>query len=976
MSDQKTEKRFVHLHNHSYYSLLDGLSSPTKLVEAAVENGFKALAITDHGSCGGIYVFQKACKDKGIKPILGDEIYITKDMKVKDKFAVAYHLIILAKNSQGIKNLMNLASLGEIEGKYRNPRIDFELLKKYHEGLICTTACSGGELAVLMHNDQIVAAEELVRQYKEVFGDDYYIEVMRHKYHDVAKDQEKKEYDLSIKLYQLGKKMGVKVIATNDAHFAKRSDSKYHNILLSIQTHDTIKNPNRFAFHSDEFYIKSYEEMYEIFKDMPEVLENTMEIADKIEQDLLKKNDDLLPVFIVPQGFSDEVSYLKELVKDGMKSRGFINNKEYRDRIKFEMNSIITCGYVRYFLILWDIINFAKQENIRVGIGRGSAVGSLCLYVLGITKIDPLKYGLLFERFINPDRISPPDVDVDFDYYRRDEIFRYIERKYGRNYCCKIGTYNSLKARAVIRYVSKALDLGNDWEAMQESLKKNPNAKIEEFKNSLAIADYIAKLVPKLPDVTVESSLKESEEFREAMKRHPELLECALHAEKTLNSAGVHPAGIVICKNQIVDYIPMRESKGQICSQFVGSEVEDLGLLKFDFLALKTLTVIESTLKMIKDRHGKIIDIDNLEPNDRKVFGLFNGSIPNMDNRGIFQFESTGISKLVKNIKIDKLDDLIVANALYRPGPLKAGVPDLYCDYKHGRKKIVYLHPKMGEILKDSYGTMIFQEDFMKVSQVLALFTKGQSDTLRKIVGKKKPELIKKEHLDEKFIEGCRKNGITEDIAKEVFKQIEFFGGYGFNKSHSSAYSYLAYQTAWLKVYYPIEFMCNLLSSEIDNSDKNEKLNTYFKEAERMKIVVMNANINHSKLKFVIEKGISANTKEPCEFIRSPFTIVDGIGQVAAEIIIDGQPYTDLKDFLARINGSKVTTKVFQSLLNHGAMDESWHTRRAEILAMYDSVKNEISKERTDKKKQEEYIKDKGDESLGWMFGGNSDVKL
>lgn len=790
---------FTHLHNHTFYSLLDGLSSPAKLVEAAVENGFKALAITDHGTCGGIWAFQKVCQDKGIKPILGSEFYITNDRKFKEKTAKSFHLILLAKNSTGIKNLMNLASLAEIEGKYRTGRIDFDLLTKHHEGLICTSACSIGELAYLIWSGAAKEAEELALKYKQLFGEDYYLEVMRHKYYNKTdnnqNNQEKKEYELSLKIYELGKKLGIKVIATNDSHYAKRTDAKYHDILLSIQTLDTIKNPDRFSFNSDDFYLKSEAEMVELFKDMPDTITNTMEIANKVEDNLLKKSEDLLPPYSVPEGYKDEKSFLKDLVKDGMivkkmmvkdekgemVSKSLIDIPAYRERIRFEMELIIRCGFVRYFLILWDIINYARQKEVRVGIGRGSGGGSLCLYVLGITKIDPIKYNLLFERFINPERISPPDVDVDFDY-RRDEIYEYVYQKYGRSHCSKIGTYGALKARAVIRSTSKALDLGKDWDNYIEALKKNPNAKPDDFKKSLEIADFLSKLVPKGAEMNLEKAMRGSEEFRNAIKKHGELLDCAMHCEKVFANAGVHAAGIVICKDPIADRVPMRESKGQLCTQFTGPEVEELGLLKFDFLAIKNLTVIDDTVKLIKERHGKDIDIDNLEQDDPKVFALFHGGYQNMDTRGIFQFESPGISQMLKNIRVDSFEDLIVSNALFRPGPLQSGIPDMYADFKHGRKPIVYLHPKMGEVLKSTYGLMIYQEDFMKVSQVLAGFTKGQSDTLRKVVGKKRPELIKKEHLDEKFIDGCKKNGIDENIAREIFKQIEFFGGYGFNR--------------------------------------------------------------------------------------------------------------------------------------------------------------------------------------------------
>jgi len=977
-------KQFCHLHVHTFYSLLDGLSSPKKLVEFAVENGFKALAITDHGNCGGLLAFQKACKESGIKPILGCEMYITNDMMFKEKTSINNHLILIAKNQIGLKNLMKLASIAEIEGKYRNPRIDFNVLEKYHEGLICTSACPSGELSKLIFNDNYKEAEELALKYKTLFKEDYYIEIMKHKYFDSEKEQEKKEQDLSVKLYNFAKKLNIKVIATNDVHYAKKTDAKYHDILLAIQTIDTIKNPNRFCFNSTDFYLKTYEEMVELYKDMPDAISNTVEIVEKVESDLLKKSNDLLPVFEVPKEFKDEKDYLKALVKDGMKAKGLINKPEYRERIRFEMDLIIRCDFVRYFLILWDILNFAKREGIAVGIGRGSCTGSLCLYVLGITGVDPLKYNLLFERFINPERVSPPDVDIDFEYFRRDEIVDYVYRKYGKDHCAKIGTFNALKSRAAIRGVTKALDLGRDWETYQEQLK---HAKIDsvtgkkekidlESVNSLKIADFLAKLVPFGPDMTIESALRQSEDFRNSVSKYPDLLDCLLHIEKTIAYSGVHASGIVVCKNPITDHIPLRESKDQICTQFVGPEVEELGLLKFDFLGLKTMTVINETVKLVKERHGIELNLNNLEPNDPKVLSIFNGSYNNMDNRGIFQFESSGMSAMLKNIKVNSFEDLIVANALYRPGPLEANIPDLYADYKNGRKKIAYLHPKMGEILKDTYGLMCYQESTMKVSQELAGFTKGQSDTLRKIIGKKKPELIKKEKLDEKFIEGCVKNGVDEKIAREIFQQIEYFGGYGFNKSHSCSYSLIAYFCAWLKIYYPLEFMCSLLSSEIDNADKNVKLMSYINEAKRMGLIIMKSNINRSKAKYIIEKGISPSTGKSIENIRSPLTVIDGVGGVASETIINNQPYKNLIDFLCKVNGSKVNIRVFKSLLNNGCFDESWKLKPDEALAQYEESRSSTGKKKQKSiSKQMEYVNSSGNSLL--CFGGDDfEIKL
>ena len=978
VADGTTGEKFVHLHCHSEYSLLDGLSSTDAMAKAALEHGFKSLAITDHGTVGGLLSFQKSCKEKGIKAILGDEVYITADHNIKEKDTKTNHLILLAKNRKGLQNIMRLASIGEIEGKYRKPRIDFPLLQKYHEGIICLTACPAGELPNKVLSGDVAAAEKFVKDYKEIFGDDFYIEVMMHKYYPSGIEQENKERDIAKKLHRLAKKMEVKAVCTNDSHYAKKSDAKYHDILLSMQTGDHIKNPERFTFEGNDFYIKSYEEMLEIYKTAPEMLSNTVEIAEKVENKLMEFEPELLPHFPVPDGVKDDVAYLKSLVTDGMKSKGLMDKPEYRDRIKFEMGSIIKCGFVRYFLILWDIINFAKQTGIRVGVGRGSAVGCLCLYVLGVTKLDPMKYGLLFERFINPERVSPPDVDIDFDYYRRDEIYTYVYQKYGQDHCSKIGTYNSFKAKAVIRYAAKALDIGKDWDLYQAKKNKYPDQKHEMTKHSLDLADFISKSIPLGPNVTLESALKESNEFRQAIEKYPDLQDAALHIENTISSAGVHPAGIIICKDPITDHIAVRDSHDQICSQFDGPEVEELGLLKFDFLALKTLTVIEDTLKLIKERHPNKVkadfDIDKIEPTDPKVLSLFHGGQRNMDNRGIFQFEAFGISKLLKNIHVDSFEDLIVANALYRPGPLGAGVHDTYCDYKHGRQKVKLLHPKMGEILKDTYGIMVFQEDFMKVSQVLAGFTKGQSDILRKVVGKKKPELIKKEKLDEKFIAGCKANGIGEDVAKKIFEQIEFFGGYGFNKSHSAAYAFLAYQTAWLKINYGIEFMCNLLSSEIQNNDKDKKLNQYKDEARRMGIIIKPADLNKSKSKFKISKGRNSDGQE-CEFIRCPLTTVENVGEKAVQSIIENQPFTDIKDFLYRIDRRRVTSRVFSFLVQAGCMDECWHVARELLISQYEKIREEVDKGKAQKKKRDEYTKKMGGGSVFDRLG-SSPIKL
>jgi DNA polymerase-3 subunit alpha len=754
------------------------------MVSCASDMGYKSLALTDHGTCAGLFQFQKTCKEKGIKPILGMEAYICSNHTVKDKDDKYYHLILLAKNAVGYNNLIYLSSFANVEGFYHKPRIDLNVLESHKDGLIVSTACCGGEIPMLIWSGKEVEAEALANKYKEIFKDDFYLEIMLHTYFN-DKTQEAREKKLANALYKMGKRLNIKVIATQDSHYTRKDDWEAQNVLLAIQTHHTIKDPDRpMNFGSDDFYIKPFEQMKDLFSKAPDVLANTVEISEKIEGSVITTGQDLLPIFDLPIEFNSDENYLRALVQRGMEAKGLNVKQEYKDRIDMELEVITKCKYTRYFLILWDIVNFTRSANIRLGVGRGSAVSSLCLYVLDVTRIDPIKYDLIFERFLNPERISPPDVDLDFDYDRRDEVYEYIIRKYGADRCCQIGTYNKYKARAVIKNVAKALDIGKDWDIYLERKAKNPTGKIEETKNSLDLADTIAKQIPFKADMTIEVALKRSDDFRKSMHKYPKLLECARRVEGTVASAGVHPAGILLCKDPVIERIPLRNAKGVICSQYDGGEVEKLGLLKFDLLALKTLTVIDKTLKLIKERQPdslpKGFDIDKLEPNDPKVFNMLNGLDETKNTLGVFQFEAQQISQLLAHIHVTDFEDMIVANALYRPGPLGAGMHDMYCDYKHGRKQIQYLHPKMGEALKDTYGIMIYQENIMRVAQKLAGFTGGQADSLRKAIGKKDKVLM--EEAKKSFIEGCVKHSIDKEIAEKIFAQIEYFGGYGFNK--------------------------------------------------------------------------------------------------------------------------------------------------------------------------------------------------
>jgi DNA polymerase-3 subunit alpha len=767
---------FTHLHNHSDFSLLDGLQSIKEMTSKAHDHEMTALALTDHGSCAGLLEFQKSCVSKSIKPILGMEAYVCPDRKIQDKSsAKSNHLILLAKNRVGYQNLIKLSSLSYLEGFYYKPRIDFDLLTEYHEGLIVSTGCCIGEIPSLFYQEEDDRALEVTNQYRELFGDDFYIEIMMHKYFDKP-EQEAREKLIAKKLYALSKKTGIKAICTQDAHYSCDDDFNAHDVLLSIQTLDNIKNPKRFTYGSGEFYLKAQEDMARLYNKAPELLINTMEITEKVEgSNLIETGRDLSPDFKLPEGFQNGEEYLKALVSDGMKVKGLYDKKKYRDRVKYEMSVIITCNYTMYFLILWDIINFARSNKIRIGCGRGSAVSSLCLYVLGITKVDPIKQDLIFERFLNPERISPPDVDIDFDYDRRIEIYNYITRTYGADYCSQIGVYQTFKARAALGRAAKAMDIGKDWEY------KLRNPKAEVRKNSMYEADRLSKLIP-LQITDLKEAIQEDSDLRTALAPHPELVKNALTIEGKISSASIHPAGVLVSRLPVIDVIPLRVSKGVICSQYTGPEVEEIGLIKYDILALKTLTVVDRTLEMVKDRRGIEFDIDELVPDDTGVFAMLNGEVKNMDTKGIFQFESYRISQLLADIKVDTFEDMVVTNALFRPGPLGSGVHEDYVAYKHGYQDIKYLHPKMGEVLHDTYGIMIYQESIMKVAQHLAGFTFGQADILRKVVGKKKPELIKKEKIDVMFREGCVKNGISAKVADAIFAQIYEFSGYGFNK--------------------------------------------------------------------------------------------------------------------------------------------------------------------------------------------------
>ena len=775
----------VPLHCHSYYSILDGFCSTELMAQTAKKHGFPAIALTDHGTCAGLYSFYKDCHKVGVKPILGMEAYFVDDINIKEKGDVRLHLTLLAKNKIGYKNLIAMSSIANLKGFYSKPRIDLNVLKAHKEGIICGSACVHGIASYYILNNDVEKARSNLVLFKDLFGDDFYVEIMLHQYND-----EKKTKDFKFvmkKLYELAQELGIMSVATCDSHYANKEDSKSHDVLLCISTKDTIKNKERFSFGSEDFYIKSFGEMMQKCPKNPAIVTNSVLIANKIEDGIIEVGKDLLPDFPLPPGETSESKYLKSLIIDGMKEKGFYDKPEYMDRFDEEMSVILGCHFEKYFLILWDVIAFARREGIRVGPGRGSGVASLCLYCLGVTQLDPIKHDLLFSRFLNKDRISPPDVDLDFDYMKQDQIFNYVRRKYGNDCTTRIGTYTSLKVKDAIRRVGKVLDVGGDFEDVDGKF----SGSWKSGEKTLSIIGDICKVVPEkiiqadTPqeefDKTLDSKNKEADALKEFRDQYPEVFSYARKVTGTLSAAGVHPAGIIACRDPIIDHVPLRLSGDAICTQYDMMEVEELGLLKFDFLALKTLTLIDHCLALIKANYTKVYDLNKLEPEDKDVFEM----LTNGDTDGVFQFEGGGMTNLIQNLRIDSFNDMVVANALYRPGTLGAGIHTDYCDYKHGKKKIEYAHPAMKEVLSETYGMMIYQEGVMKVSKVIAGFNDVEADTFRKGIGKKDIDKINK--LKHKFVSGCISNGSDKATAEKVFELCKNFSGYGFNKCLSGS---------------------------------------------------------------------------------------------------------------------------------------------------------------------------------------------
>jgi DNA polymerase-3 subunit alpha len=907
---------FVHLHVHTQYSILDGAANIKKLFKAAQDDNQRALAITDHGNMFGVKEFlETAAKFPSVKPIVGCEVYVAKNSRLEKRGREdqgSYHLVLLAKNYEGYKNLVKLTSNAFIEGFYSKPRIDRELLERYSSGLICSSACLGGEVPQAILAGNIELAEETARWYKNLFGDDYYLELQRHETDLPGADSNTylTQCKANEAILEIARKLDIKCIATNDVHFVSADDREAHDRLICLTTNADIDDPQRLRYTKQE-YLKSQAEMEQIFSDVPEVLLNTQEIADKVEgYDINSKP--IMPNFEIPETFKNSDDYLRELSYQGALTRYKEITPEITERIDFELATIQKMGYPDYFLIVQDFIAAARSMGVSVGPGRGSAAGSVVAYCLRITDIDPLKYDLLFERFLNPDRISMPDIDIDFDDDGRHKVLNYVEKKYGKDHVSHVITFGTMAAKSAIRDIARIQRL-----PLQES-------------------DRLAKMIPnRFPtdddgntvDVTIENCLKFVPEFADAYNNGDPLLketvDYAKKLEGNVRNVGVHACAIIIGKDDLREFIPIttandKETGEKIwVSQYDGSQIEKVGMLKMDFLGLKTLSVIKDTVVNIKKSRGIDIDIDTIPINDSLTYELFSRG----DTVGTFQFESDGMRKWLRELKPTRFEDLIAMNALYRPGPMEY-IPD-FVNRKHGVKQIEYDLKEMEEILSDTYGVTVYQEQVMLLSQKLAGFSRGDADSLRKAMGKKIKAVM--DELKQQFIKGGEDNGHKAVTLEKIWKDWEAFAQYAFNKSHSTCYAWIGYQTAYLKANYPAEFMAATLSRNLNDIEELTKL---MDECKRMKIPVMGPDVNESRDNFTVTKKGN---------IRFGMAGIKGVGGAAVEHIIKareekGSPFESVFDFVERVNLNTVNRKTIESLIYAGAFDSFGQVARQQYL--------------------------------------------
>lgn len=900
--------QFVHLHIHSEFSLLDGANRIKDLPVRAKELGMDAMAITDHGVMYGAIDFYKACKKEGVKPIIGCEVYVAprsrfdKEPGVDNKYN---HLILLAKNNQGYKNLSKLVSLGFIDGYYYKPRIDLEILEKYSEGLVCLSACLAGSVNQALLNGQNEKAEEIALWHKRVFGEDYYIELQNNGI--------KEQVLANQKLVQLARKLDIPLVATNDAHYLKKEDAYNHEVLLCIQTGKRMSDEDRMKFDTEELYVKSPEEMIDYFKAFPDAIENTVKIAEKCNVEF-EFGHTILPNYEVPEGYETHYDFLEDLCKKGMVKRyGSSIPEEYQKRAEYELGVIKKMGYVDYYLIVWDYIHYAKTHNIPVGPGRGSGAGSILAYSIEITDIDPMKYNLLFERFLNPERVSMPDFDVDFSDEQRQEVIDYVCRKYGHDHVSQIITFGTLAAKNAIRNVGRALDI------------------------SLAETDKIAKMIPNELHITIKKALEQNIELKnlyENDERIHKFLDVSMALEGMPKNTSTHACGVVITKDPVDSYVPLYVRDGQNATQYIMTTLEELGLLKMDFLGLRTLTVIKDTKEMVKKDHGIDVEFDK-DMNDPKVYKLWQDG----KTCGVFQFESQGMKNFMQDLKPDCLEDLIAGVSLYRPGPMDQ-IPRYVRGKQTGQNE--YTHPSLEPILNVTYGCMVYQEQVMQIVRDLAGYSLGRADLVRRAMGKKKLDVMAKERevfihgqVDEEgnvVVPGCVRNGIDEVSANKIFDEMAEFAKYAFNKSHAACYAVVSYQTAFLKAYYPPEFMAAMLNSYLGNLDK---VPVYIEECKSLNIEILKPSINESELKFT---AINGN-------IRFGLGSIKNVGIQPVENIIkernENGKFQSFTNFCERIADASVNKKCIESLIKSGAFDE-FEQNRSTLLASFEGIVDTI----------------------------------
>ncbi len=912
-----SKPQFVHCHVHSEYSLLDGASRIGELVKRAAKYEMPALALTDHGVMyGGIEFYRKA-KEAGIKPLLGCEAYVAPGSRLEKsplKEAKPYsHLVLLAKNRTGYGNLIKLVTKGHTEGFYHKPRIDRELLEQHSEGLVVLSACLGGEIPQHILKGRHVEAEQTARWYQRVFGDDFYLELQNH---GLAEQRR-----VNQALLELSDRTGIKVVATNDSHFTNPEDMRAHEALLCIQTGKSLLDSNRHMSYGPDFYLKSPQEMAEVFHDLPQALWNTLEIAQKCNL-ILDFGRIMLPNYDVPRGHTIE-SYLNKLAWDGLRERFETLTPHLEERLKFELQIIEQMGFAAYFLIVWDFINYAKTRGIQVGPGRGSAAGSLVAYCLKITNIDPVKYNLLFERFLNPERVSMPDVDIDFCIDRRGEVIEYVSRKYGRERVAQIITYGTLGAKAAIKDVGRVLELNfND-------------------------TNRLTKMVPEELNISLADATKEGTELYDEAQRDmkvAEILELGKKLEGIVRNTSLHAAGVIISRDPLTDTVPLQRVGGAngkrddsdegLTTQYEYKYCEMMGLLKMDFLGLRNLTMIAKAVEYIKARQGIDYDLDSQDFTDAKVYELLRSAA----TVGIFQVESEGMTKLIKRLQPTNFEDISAVLALYRPGPLQSGYVDEYVDRKSGKKPIEYAHPDLIPILQDTYGTMVFQEQIMQIAQVLAGYSLGQADLLRRAMGKKK-----KEEMDlqrEIFLDGTRKHGVTDEIANDLFDKMTKFSEYCFNRAHTAAYAVITYHTAYLKAHFPAEYMAALMSSLLGSQDK---ILLCINDCRRMGIKVLPPDVNYSGADFTVTD----------EGIRFGMGAVKNVGLAAIEAICFARTklpegrFKDLYDFCSEVDLKHVNRRAIESLIRCGAFD-TFEGHRAQLLAVLDEAMDRAQRRQKD----------------------------